>query len=164
MSRAASDRRPRLAAMLRDARPSDLSAVIGLLSDASLPTAGVPVALEGFVIAESAGELIGVAGLESYGPSGLLRSVAVRPEARKAGVGGALVDRILTDAAARGLSDIFLLTTTGEAYFPRHGFTRVARDAVPEPVQASVEFQGACPSNAVVMHRELARPASGGTP
>jgi len=122
------------------------------------------VALEGFVIAESAGELIGVAGLERYGPAGLLRSVAVRPEARKAGVGGALVDRILTDAAASGLGDIFLLTTTAEDYFPRHGFHRVARDAVPEPVQASVEFQDACPSSAVVMHRQLARHAPGVTP
>jgi N-acetylglutamate synthase-like GNAT family acetyltransferase len=156
MSRPAFEGRPRVGATLRDARPSDLPAVIGLLSAASLPTAGVPVALEGFVIAESAGELIGVAGLERYGPAGLLRSVAVRPESRKTGVGGALVDRILADAAARGLSDIFLLTTTAESYFARRGFSCIGREAVPEPVQASVEFRGVCPSTAVVMHRGLA--------
>jgi amino-acid N-acetyltransferase len=164
MSRAASEGRPQVGATLRNARPSDLPAVIALLSAASLPTAGVPVGLEGFVIAESDGELIGVAGLERYGHAGLLRSLAVGAAARRGGVGSALVDRILTDAAASGLTDIFLLTTTAESYFPRHGFSRVARDAVPEPVQASVEFQGVCPSTAVVMYRRLSPPSRGVIP
>lgn len=153
MSRAASEGRRRAGAILRDAGAPDLPAVIGLLSGAGLPTAGVPVGLEGFIVAEDANGLVGVAGLERYGPAGLLRSVAVTPSARRSGVGGALVRRILADAAARGVSDVYLLTTTAESYFPRHGFSRVAREAVPEPVQASVEFQGVCPSSAVVMHR-----------
>jgi len=152
MSRTASDPRPS-GATLRAARPTDLPAVIVLLSGASLPTAGVPVTLQGFVIAEAGGEVVGVAGLERYGPAGLLRSVAVRPEARNTGVGGALIDRILAEAVAGGMRDIFLLTTTAESYFARRQFSRIAREAVPEPVQASIEFQGACPSSAIVMHR-----------
>ena len=154
MSRAASDPR-RLDAALRDARPSDFEEVIALLSSAALPTAGVPLTLEGFVIAEAGGKLIGVAGLERYGRAGLLRFVAVRPEIRKTGVGGALVDRVLADATARGIADVFLLTTTAQPYFMRLGFRCIGREAVPEPVQASVEFQGACPSTAVIMHRRL---------
>jgi amino-acid N-acetyltransferase len=153
VSRAASEGRRRVSAILRDARPPDLPAVIGLLSGAGLPTAGVPVGLEGFIVAEDANGLVGVAGLERYGPAGLLRSVAVTLSARRSGLGGALVRRILADAAAGGVRDVYLLTTTAESYFPRHGFSRIAREAVPEPVQASVEFQGVCPSNAMVMHR-----------
>jgi len=153
VSRAASEGRRRVGAILRDARPPDLPAVIGLLSGAGLPTAGVPVGLEGFIVAEDANGLVGVAGLERYGLAGLLRSVAVTLSARRSGLGAALVRRILADAAAGGVSDVYLLTTTAESYFPRHGFSRIAREAVPAPVQASVEFQGVCPSNAMVMHR-----------
>jgi len=155
VSRVPSEGRRHVGAILRDAGAPDLPAVIGLLSGAGLPTAGVPVGLEGFIVAEDANGLVGVAGLERYGPAGLLRSAAVTPSARRSGVGGALVRRILADAAARGVTDVYLLTTTAESYFPRHGFSRVAREAVPEPVQASVEFQGVCPSSAVVMHRRV---------
>ena len=54
-------------------------------------------------------------------------------------------------ARERGVSAIFLLTTTAEDFFPRFGFERVSRAAVPESVRASVEFQSACPASAVVM-------------
>jgi amino-acid N-acetyltransferase len=144
--------------MLRQARPADLPAVIDLLSAAGLPTAGVPVGLDGFIVAENAGGLVGTAGLERYGAAALLRSVVVAPGARGTGLGAALVGRIIADSAAQGVGDLYLLTTTAEHYFPRHGFTRIAREAVPEPVQASIEFRGACPASAAVMHRRLAPP------
>jgi len=144
--------------MVRQARPADLPAVIDLLSGAGLPTAGVPVGLEGFIVAESAGGLVGTAGLERYGAAALLRSVVVAPSARGTGLGAALVDRIVADSAAQGVGDLYLLTTTAERYFPRHGFSRIAREAVPGPVRASVEFQGACPAGAAVMHRRLTPP------
>jgi amino-acid N-acetyltransferase len=153
--------RMRMSVTLRTAGPSDLESVANLLSTEGLPTAGVPVGLEGFVVAESAGEVIGLAGLECYGSAGLLRSVAVKGTARGSGVGSALVERILGDAAACGITDVYLLTTTAESYFPRHGFARIEREAVPKPLHASAEFQGACPASAVIMHRRV--PSSSGT-
>jgi amino-acid N-acetyltransferase len=158
VSRTTSPAQPPTAAILRQARPADLPAVIDLLSGAGLPTAGVPVGLAGFIVAESAGGLVGTAGLERYGTAALLRSVVVAPDARGTGLGAALVERIIADSAAQGVGDLYLLTTTAETYFPRHGFSRIAREAVPEPVQASVEFQGACPASAAVMHRRLIPP------
>ena len=62
---------------LRTARSADLTEVLALLGRAQLPTAGVAEALSHFVVAESEGKLVGVAGLEVYGASALLRSVAV---------------------------------------------------------------------------------------
>jgi amino-acid N-acetyltransferase len=144
-------------AAIRAASPPDLAAVLALLSAAALPAAGVPAGLDHYVVAELGGELVGVAGLEPYGSAGLLRSVAVSTEARGAGLGGALVERVASDAAARGIRDLFLLTTTAERYFRRHGFRPLARDTVPERVRASVEFQGACPASAVCMHRRIRR-------
>jgi N-acetylglutamate synthase and related acetyltransferases len=75
--------------------------------------------------------------------------------ARSTGLGLALVDRILRHARERGLGAVYLLTTTAEGYFPRFGFTRVARDEVPDPVRASVEFREACPASAVAMRKPV---------
>ncbi|MCX5761786.1 MAG: GNAT family N-acetyltransferase, partial [Gemmatimonadetes bacterium] len=57
-----------------------------------------------------------------------------------------------------GIRTLWMLTTTADQWFPRFGFTVTARADVPEPVRASVEFQGACPDSAIVMRRALAPP------
>jgi len=66
----------------------------------------------------------------------------------------------LTDAALRLAQElrvpgIYLLTTTAERYFPKFGFTRIARAEVPATVLASIEFVSACPTTAVVMRKIL---------
>lgn len=140
---------------LRTAAPADLPAVLALLERAHLPGAGVADALAHFVIAEDKGELVGVVGLEIYGASALLRSAAVEEKWRGSGVGRVLIERALDLARMRGIEDVFLLTTTAEHYFPRFGFTCVSRDSVDQAVQASVEFQDACPASATVMRKSL---------
>ena len=97
--------------------------------------------------------MVGVAGMERYGVSGLLRSVAVAPEWRGSGIARTLVDRVLEEGRAAGVLDVYLLTTTAEHYFPRLGFECVGRETVPAAVQASAEFTGACPASAVVMRK-----------
>jgi amino-acid N-acetyltransferase len=139
---------------LRSASAADLPGVLALLKKANLPVQGVDAnALTNFVIAEHEGMPIGVVGLELYRESALLRSAAVEESWRGSGVGRALVDRALALTREKGIQDVFLLTTTAEDYFPRFGFACIARDSVPEGIQASAEFQGACPSSAVVMCR-----------
>lgn len=140
---------------LRTAQARDLPAVLGLLEHAHLPSAGVPEALPHFVVAENRGQLVGVAGLELYGESALLRSVAVEESWRGTGVGQTLIERALSLTRERGIRDVFLLTTTAEHYFPRFGFACVSRDSVSEAVQASAEFKGACPASAVVMRKAM---------
>ena len=139
----------------RTARSADLPNVLDLLGRAHLPTAGVAESLSHFIVAELEGKLIGVTGLEVYGASALLRSVAVEDRWRGTGVGRTLIDRALGQARQAGIHDIFLLTTTAEHYFPRFGFACVSRDEVAEEVRASVEFQDACPASAVVMRKRL---------
>jgi N-acetylglutamate synthase-like GNAT family acetyltransferase len=146
-------------ATLRLASRDDEPAVNALLTTAHLPLDGVHDALPCFVVAESAGEIVGVAGIEGCGTSGehaLLRSVAVAASWQKRGLGRALVTRTIAEAEARGAKALYLLTTTAEGYFPTFGFTLTTRDAVPDDVRATAEFQGACPASAVVMVRERA--------
>jgi amino-acid N-acetyltransferase len=66
-----------------------------------------------------------------------------------------LTEAALTVAKHRGSHTAFLLTTTAENFFPKLGFERIPRDEVPASVQASVEFQSACPASAVVMRKRL---------
>lgn len=141
-------------AAIRRATARDHAALLSLLTDAGLPTEGVPESLEGFVVAENVdGAIVGAAAVEIYGDQGLLRSVVVAPSLRGTGLGQALTEHVIAGAGNRGITDLYLLTTTAERFFPRFGFRLVTRDMVPEAVQASVEFQGACPSTAAIMHR-----------
>ena len=152
---------------LRAATRDDLPAVQRLLADAGLPTDDVADLFAeraaDFVVAEDPeqpGELVAVAGLEVCCDDALLRSVAVRPAWRRHGVGHRLVERLVHDAEARGFRAMYLLTMTAEHYFPRFGFERVAREAVPAAVAATPEFHSLCPSTAVAMVRPLAGAAA----
>jgi amino-acid N-acetyltransferase len=141
---------------IRKAINRDLAAVEGLLSANDLPLDGVKENLSCFIVAEENGRVIGAVGLEKFGSIALLRSAVVSHEHRGSGVGRRLVERILEYAEENGIEELFLLTTTAEDYFPRFGFTRTTRSAVPPAVKASAEFQGACPDTALVMTRRIA--------
>jgi amino-acid N-acetyltransferase len=142
---------------VRPATAADYQAVIALLEAAALPTAGVPLTLDDFLVADTGAGLVGAIGLERYGSAALLRSAVVRPGDQGTGIGASLV-RALLDRARNGeVQEIYLLTTTAERWFPRFGFTPIARAQVPEAVRASVEFREACPASAAVM-RVLIRP------
>ena len=156
---------------LRVATRDDLPAVQRLLADAGLPTEDVAElfaehAAE-FVVAEdptAPGELAAVAGVEVCCDDALLRSVAVRPAWRRHGVGEELVRHLVHAAEARGFRAMYLLTMTAEHYFPRFGFERVGREAVPAAVAATPEFRSMCPATAVAMMRPLAAaPAASGS-
>lgn len=143
------------AVSLRSATPGDYGAVTALLETAGLPLSGVPRTLDRFVVAERGDSLVGVAGLEPYDSTGLLRSVAVAEQERGSGLGHALVERVLGNARAAGVRDVYLLTTTADRWFPRLGFRAVERAALPSALAGSEELRGACPASAVAMHRSL---------
>lgn len=97
----------------------------------------------------------GAVGLEVFADAALLRSAVVHPTLRGAHVGEALVHAIIAHAGRTGVRDLVLLTTTAAEWFPRFGFIRIARSAVPVALHASAELRGACPASAVVMHRRV---------
>ena len=139
---------------VRPAMVTDLAAIERLLTASGLPLDGVRDALDGFAVAQADNDLVGVAGLEVCCDNALLRSVAVAPEWRSHGLGRALVTRVISDAEARGIRALYLLTTTAERYFPTFGFRQITRDDVPDDVRGTAEFQSACPASATVMCRE----------
>lgn len=141
---------------IRNATNADLPAVERLLAANDLPLEGVRDNISSFVVADDDGAIAGAIGLEKFGSAALLRSAVVSSDRRGSGIGRRLVEQLLERAEEAGVDEVYLLTTTAEKYFPRFGFTRTARSAVPDVVKSSAEFQGACPDTAVVMTRRTA--------
>jgi amino-acid N-acetyltransferase len=140
---------------VRKATPADREQVNDLLTRSSLPLGGIPDSLDGFYVAENAGTIIGVGGIEDCDAEGLLRSVAVDQSARGAGIGKRIVEQLVDDARTSGRQSLYLLTTTAENYFPSFGFVRVDRSAVPPSIRATEEFSTICSVSAIVMKLDL---------
>jgi amino-acid N-acetyltransferase len=140
---------------LRELIPADTPAVHALLRECRLPTDGVPEDGALFRVADSAGKVVGVAGLELHGGHGLLRSVAVSPAHRGRGLASRLCDEVEARAAALGARRLFLLTETAERFFSRRGYARSARSLAPPEIAKSREFAAVCPDSATLMFREL---------
>lgn len=137
---------------IQPARSDDLGEVRQLLASEGLPASD----LEGqfpsaFIVARAGAELVAAAALERHGEVGLLRSVAVAPHHRGAGLARALVEDRLRAAGSESLRQVYLLTTTAPEYFARLGFVRVPRASVPPELQRSSEFASLCPASAVCM-------------
>jgi amino-acid N-acetyltransferase len=150
------------ALFIRGATSSDLPAVERLLAASQLPVDGVRDNFSSFVVADDNGAIAGAIGLEKYGSVALLRSAVVSPDHRGSGIGRRLVEQLLERAEEAGVDEMYLLTTTAEKYFPRFGFARTDRAAIPDAVKASAEFRGACPDTAVVMSRRIGEAARTG--
>ncbi|MCU0354000.1 MAG: arsenic resistance N-acetyltransferase ArsN2 [Cytophagales bacterium] len=122
-----------------------------LLEKAKLPTADLPADLSHFFKAETENTLAGTVGLELYGQYALLRSLAVDDAYRNLKIGQALYAKAMQHATDEGVSEVFLITNTAEAYFAKQGFVKIDRNTVPTEIQQTQQFQGVCPSSATVM-------------
>jgi N-acetylglutamate synthase-like GNAT family acetyltransferase len=141
---------------LRPTRADDLAVAERLLADAGLPCEGVAARFDtAYVLADSAGGVVGVAGVEVHGRLGLLRSVAVAGHLQGTGIGQALVADRLRWATEQGLEALYLLTLDAAGYFTRFGFRPVDRERVPDQIRRSSEFESLCPDTAAVMVRNL---------
>ncbi len=136
------------------ADPADEAAIARLLLAANLPGEDFARHLAHFLVARRNGEVVGAIGAEVCGDDALLRSLVVAPEERGTGLGGELVRRLESAAAAWGVRRWWLLTTTAEAFFLKRGFEVTPRAAVPAAIAATREFTGLCPSVAACLSRE----------
>ena len=134
---------------------SDRAAIERLLVAGGLPLDGLDGALSMAVVARGDVGVVGCAAVEPHGSVGLLRSVYVAADMRGTGLGRRLVAATEELAASQGISELYLLTETAEAWFPRLGYVASTRAAVPAALTVSAEFTGACPDSAAVFHKRL---------
>lgn len=140
---------------VRAALPTEHAAVRELLTASELPVQDLDTAAVAFLVADDNGALAGVVGVQAFGAVGLLRSLAVRPEYRRTGIGDRLVAAAEHDAQARGLHRLVLLTQTAADFFSKRGYRPIERAQAPTAVQASAEFQSLCPASAACLSKQL---------
>jgi amino-acid N-acetyltransferase len=140
------------------ARPHDVPEALGLLRRCGLSERDVAERWgHYFVVREDDGRVVGVAGLETHGEDGLLRSVAVDDDYRGQGLGTSLVEAAVERAERLDLGTVYLLTTDARDYFARQGFGECPREDAPAAICGSWEFSSGCPSSAAFMKRVVAR-------
>ena len=141
---------------ITSARPVDLPAVKRLLHDSGLPDRDVVAPLlANFLVARRGSVLAGVVGLEALGTCGLLRSLAVAPAERGRGLGIELTRSLERRARRLGIAQLYLLTTTAEAFFARLGYRVIPRDSAPAAIQGTTEYRELCASTSVCMIKDF---------
>lgn len=137
------------------ARPRPIQ-VMNLLAACSLPNADISAGkLEHFFGCGAEKNPGGVVGVELYGEVGLLRSLAVAPNARGKGCGKRLVQEAEQYAIRNGVKRLYLLTTTAQAFFASLGYVNVERIAAPSAIRETSEFSTLCSDTAALMSRQL---------
>lgn len=159
MSEEPSDVQPDLAvkSLFAHAEAESLTSVRALLRESGLPESDLQEDhMEAFFVSRAGDEgIIACVGLERFGETALLRSLAVRASARGKGLGDQALQRMEAFAVSKGVNRLCVLTTTAEQFFEARGFERCDRTALPASVQASSEFKGLCPATAVCMFKEI---------
>jgi len=141
---------------IRRGTAEDLSAIESLLRSAGLPTDDVR-SIPGLRtwVAEVGAALCGAIALEPFAHEGLLRSLAVAPDARSHGLGRKLVARLELDARVGGVRKLVLLTQTAGPFFQKLGYEVVDRNEVSQVVKGSAQFRSLCPASATCMAKML---------
>lgn len=139
------------------ASPSDLNEILSLLTTVNLPHEGVREHLSTFlVMRDEEGRLVGCAGLERHADVGLLRSVAVAPGLQKLGAGSQLTTAAIERAAASGVKEVVLLTTTARDFSARRfGFAEAERGDYESRLAQSPEWNLPRCSSAAFMRLNL---------
>jgi len=133
-----------------------LAQLVKILRENNLPIDDLAeLDLANFFWCKEKNQCIGVIGLEVHGSDGLLRSLAVASEYQGSGVGSALVKKLENHARTVGVTDLYLLTETAEAYFQLKGYKTIPRDLASENVKQSKEFAELCPADAKLMRKSI---------
>ncbi len=136
--------------LIQDA--SELNKLQHFLEANSLPHADIKSEGNVFIAYYDAGEnMIASGGLELYGASALLRSIAVEQQYRGQDLGKQMVDDLLVKARDLKIDLIFLLTETARPFFLKKGFSDISREDVPVEIKSSSEFSFVCPVSAACM-------------
>jgi amino-acid N-acetyltransferase len=124
--------------LLRRANIKDIPALLRLINSYAsqhimLPRTGFEMAenIRDFVVAYSGNTLLGCGALHFYSPtSAEVRSLAVDPGRKAAGIGRSIVEELERDARANDLESVFAFTYV-PGFFRKLGFDEVGRGELP---------------------------------
>ncbi|SDM57446.1 amino-acid N-acetyltransferase [Geoalkalibacter ferrihydriticus] len=139
------------------AHPPQLPSIKGLLTECDLYAEDLDAAkVNHLLLCRTEGQLAGVVGMEVFGETGLLRSLAVAPAFRERGIGSLLLVRIERFAALQGARSFYLATEKAADFFAARGYTHLPTAEVPESVRAAPLFTELAARGASAMVKPLA--------
>lgn len=141
--------------IIREAKIDDLNKIISLLDNSFLPSVDIENHLPNFLVLETSATLIGTIGMECYGDTALLRSLAIQKDYRNKGYGQELCYALLSRVKKMNINSIYLLTETAEGFFSKEGFQKIAREDAPHSIKQTQEYSNLCPEGAVCMVKSL---------
>lgn len=90
--------------------------------------------LRDFVVIEESEEIVGVGGMHIlWADLAEIRSMAIKEEKKKSGIGRKIVEHFLKEAEELGVKKVFTLTYQ-PGFFEKCGFNRVDKDELPQKV------------------------------
>lgn len=127
-------------------------AAVALLAAAGLPSSHLAESYpQHFLFCGPRDAPTGLVGIELYGADALLRSLAVAPDARRAGIGSALLQLAELYAYTRRASSVYLLTTTARRFFEKRGYRLTSRESCPAAIRSTSEFASLCPASSPLL-------------
>ena len=139
----------------RSASGPDLPHIATMLHHGGLAAGAARERLGRTMVAEADRAPIATASWERFDRSGLLRSVAVTPEVRRAGAGTVIVAATLKRMLEEGIRDVYLVTESAERFFAECGFKTIERDELPEEITKHPQVTRECPASAPAMYLRL---------
>ncbi len=137
------------------ATDKDIPTIKTLLKENYLPYDDIDRHIKHFIVAKEQGIIVGTIGLELLTPYSLLRSLVVNQNHRSKGIASNLLSRIIEYAKSVNIAELFLLTTTAEAYFIKKDFSVLNREDTPIQIKSTQEFVALCPDTAISMNRKI---------
>lgn len=142
----------------RLATAADSASVAQLLGAPGVQAVDVGPGIAAFVIADSPAGPIATIALEILGGDALIRSVCVHSSWRAQGVGTALVERVLTEAAMEAVDSVYVPSSAADRFFARFGFVRITWSEMPFTITRTLSQRGAAVPGATAMQLLLADP------
>ncbi|HEV2685648.1 MAG TPA: GNAT family N-acetyltransferase, partial [Actinomycetota bacterium] len=140
---------------IRPAAGPDLPHMATMLHQGGLQAGAARERLGRTMVAESDRKPIATASWERIDGVGLLRSIAVAPESRRAGAGTVIVAATLKRMIEDGINEVYLVTEHAERFFSACGFKTIDRDQLPEAIMRHPHLVRECPATAPAMYLRL---------
>jgi len=130
-------------------------AILALLRENDLPVGDLDENKTLFACLKH-GSVIGTGGLEFLGDCALLRSISIRKDLQKKGLGKFVVAQLEKIARKKGINCLYLLTTTAKDFFIKEGYEMIDRQRAPIEIKNTTQFSSICAPTATMMRKFLA--------
>jgi len=131
----------REACLVRRGRRGDEAGLTRLIVEGNLPPFFIEPFIDGFLVVEHEGDIVGCGCAEMYEDSSVIRSVVVSSQARGLGIGLEIARLLEDDARLSGARHLYLFTIEAWRFWLRLGYVDISIDSWQVPARENWQFQ-----------------------